>query len=214
MEIYFQIAKSNLWHNLFVHIVIAFLFLLISPCFMGMKNLDAASTAKVLEMYVALIGIILLTPISLPEQNKEIRNLIEAKYTPSALVTIIRLFEAFFTMVLMIGIFIIILKNNNCIIPMGNYFLGTLAGAVFLGGVGFFAYSVFDQIAIAYMLPMVFYIINFGGGKKIAKDFYLFSMGYASYDEKVTLAITGSILIIAGVCYPIVRSRIFPRLLS
>ena len=180
---------------------------------MGTDNLDASSTAKVLEMYVALIGIILLTPICLPEQNKEIRELVEAKFMPSALITMIRLIEAGLTLILMISVYVIILKHNNCSFPVVNYFLGTMADAVLLGGLGFFAYSVFDQIAIAYMLPIVYYIINYGGGKKYIKDMYLFSMVYGSYDEKVLLAATGAVLIIAGICYPYVKSRIFPKLI-
>lgn len=212
MEKYFQIGKINLEHNLLAHLAIAVLFLCISPILMGVSNLDTASTARVLEMYVALLGIILITPINLPEQSKEIRELVEAKFTPSAAVTIIRLTEALFCVFILLGSYIILLKSNQCSFPEVKFFLGTFAEAVFLGGIGFFAYSIFDQIAIAYMLPLVYYMLNYSG-RKFVKDFFLFSLSYEGYREKWNLAAVGLILIIAGVCYPYLAKRVLPRLI-
>lgn len=180
---------------------------------MGIENLDGVNTAKILEMYVALVGIILLTPICLPEQNKDIRDLVEAKFTSVMAVTLIRILEAVFFLIVFVGTYILILKYNNCIFPYLKFYLGTLAQAIFLGGLGFFAYQVFDQIAIAYMFPMVYYIINFGTGKKLVKEFYLFSMTTFSYKEKKNLAILGIILIILGVIYPFVVKKLIPKLI-
>jgi ABC-type sulfate transport system permease subunit len=108
--------------------------------------------------------------------------------------------------------FIIILHSNNCTFPVLKYYLGTLAEAFFLGGMGLCACSLFDQIAIAYMLPLMYYILCFGAGKKLLKDFYLFSMLYGSYQEKVRLAVMGLVLITIGICYPYLVKRIFPKL--
>jgi hypothetical protein len=180
---------------------------------MGVENLSAADTAKVLEMFVALIGIILLTPIFLPEQNKDIRDLVETKFISQVKVNIIRFLEAGLCLVFLVGAYIIILKQNNCNFPVIKYYLGTLAEAIFLGGMGLCAYSLFDQIAIAYMLPLVFYVFAIGGGKKLLKNFYLFSMGYGGYHEKVILAITGLLLVIVGLSYPYFSKKFGPRLL-
>jgi membrane-associated HD superfamily phosphohydrolase len=212
MERYLQIGKINLKLNLLPHLLIALVFLLVSPLMMGVENLDAARTAKVLELYVALLGIILLTPIFLPEQNQDIKDLMGSKYTSVTAVILIRVLEAFFSMAILIGGFILLLKQNYCSFPEMKYYLGTIAEAAFLGGLGFCAYSITDQIAIAYMVPMIYYILNYGSGKKLLKDFYLFSMAYGGYHEKVYLAITGFVLIVIGICYPYVNRRFFPKL--
>ena len=68
MEKYLQIEKINLKYNIPLHILICVLMLLVSPFLMGVANLGAQDTAKVLEMYAALIGIVLLPPIFMPEQ--------------------------------------------------------------------------------------------------------------------------------------------------
>jgi hypothetical protein len=212
VEKYLHIGKSNLKHNLLPHLTIATLFLCLTPFLMGISYLDTPNTARILEMYVALLGIILLTPIYLPEQNKEIRELVEAKFTSSIIVIIIRVLEAMLCMIILIGVYIILLKNNHCSFPEMKFYLGTLGEAVFLGGMGFFVYSIFDQIAVAYMLPLVYYMINYSG-RKYLKDFFLFSMSYEGYREKVYLAIVGLVLIVLGICYPYISKRALPRLM-
>lgn len=179
---------------------------------MGVENLDAAMTARVLEMYTALIGIILLTPITLPEQNRDIRELIGAKYTSFAAVTIIRIVEAGVSLLVITGLYILLLKHNNCTFPVSNYYLGTLAEAIFLGGMGFATCIIFDQIAIAYMLPLVYYILNMGSGRKLLKGFYLFSMSSGSYKEKGNLAILGFAMMILGICFPYAKRYIMQKL--
>lgn len=214
MERILQIGRVNLRFNQFPHLLLSAVLLILSPLFLGVENLDPMKTAKVLEMFVALLGIILLTPIFLPEQNKEIRDLVETKYTSTVTVHCIRLLEAVFFLFLFIGVYVVVLKYNNCIFPELKFFFGTLAEAVFLGGVGLLAYSIFDQIAIAYMLPIMYYIMAIGGGKKLLQDFYPFSMMYGSYKEKLYLAAIGVLLIIMGISYPYLSKRIIPKLVK
>ena len=61
-----------------------------SPLILGLSNLDAAESAKVLETYVALIGIILFVPVFLPEQNRDLWELVKAKYMNITSVYLIR----------------------------------------------------------------------------------------------------------------------------
>jgi hypothetical protein len=198
VEKYLQIGIVNFKHQLLPHLLLSFVVLLFSPFILGVENLDAVQTAQALEMYVAFLGIILLTPIYYPEQNQDLKDLVNSKYTSLTTVIFIRLLEAFLCLALFVGGFIIFLKNNHCTFPETYFYLGTLAEAVFLGGMGFLAYSIFDQIAIAYMLPMVYYVMAIGGGSKLLKVFYPFSMMYGSYREKVYLCITGGLFLLIG----------------
>lgn len=209
MERYYQIGKANLKLNLLPHVLLSILLLALSPVFMGTANLDAAGTARVLEMYVALIGIILLTPVFLPEQNKDIKELVTAKYTSYSAVIIIRIVTALFCLALLTWLYIYFLIYNNCTFNAAYFYPGTLAEAVFLGGLGLFAYAVFDQIAVAYMLPLMYYILSVSGGKKLLKGFYPFSMIYGGYSEKINLAVIGAVLITAGIIYPYAVKRLF-----
>ena len=212
VERFSQIAKANLKHNLFPHLLIAGAFLLIAPLLMGLEYLNARSTAQVLEQYVVLIGIILLTPIFLPEQDKDIRGLVRTKYTNTAIIAGIRILEAAACLVLLTGAFLLVMKHGQCIFPAGKFLWGTLAGAVFLGGMGLCAYAIFDQIAVAYMLPMVYFLINLSNGNRYVKDFFLFSMAQGSYKEKYYLAGMGVVFILIGIGYPYIVRKLLPGL--
>jgi hypothetical protein len=68
------------------------------------------------------------------------------------------------TFVILIGAYIVILMHNNCELTELKFFLGTLAKEVFLGGIGFCVYILFDQIAVAYLAPIMHYLMSLTGG--------------------------------------------------
>lgn len=200
MELYFAVGKANLKHNFLPHLLIALCFSLLAPVLMGMKGLDSVQVAQTLEMYVQLAGVILLVPIFMPDQDKNIRDLAKSKYMPVVKVHLIRLLESLAALVVILGGFIIILYANNPVFSPFQYYFGILGSAVFLGALGIVAYSLSDNVAIAYMVPMVYYVCNYSGDKYLQK-FYLFSMAKGSFDEKVILGIAGIVLIGAGILY-------------
>lgn len=207
MEKYWQIEKANLKYQIPVHILVCALMLLASPLFMGVANLGAQDTAKVLEMYVALIGIVLLPPVFLPEQNRDIRDLVYTKYMSGKTIYLVRIIGNIILLAAMLGVYIGMLVRNGCEFPVGRYFGGTLAQMLFLGGLGLFFYGLCDNPVIGYMMPVVYYIAAMGGGDKYLKMFYPFSMTRGSYGEKLWLAVGGAVLVGAGVALRCRRRR-------
>lgn len=199
MANYLEIAKENLRHNLFIHAGISFLLLCLSPLVLGVENLASAETAKVLEMYTALLGIILITPVFLPEQNRDLRDLIRSKYTKTASVYTVRIIEAVLVLMLFLGLYQGFLYQNGCQMEGFSYFAGTLAEMLFLGGLGVFSYSLTDNLVAGYMIPVFYYITAVGSGPKYMKMFYPFSMSIGSFSEKYWLFIFGLILLVLGV---------------
>ncbi|MBU3876796.1 hypothetical protein HGO97_013360 [Faecalicatena sp. AGMB00832] len=204
MANYWEIGKENLRHNLLIHAGIALLLLCFSPLVLGVKNLGLSETAKVLEIYVALIGIVLITPVFLPEQNRDLRDLIHSKYTKVASIYSIRVIESILVLMLFLGIYLWFLHRNGCEMDAAMYFAGTLAEMLFLGGLGIISYSLTDNLVAGYMIPIFYYITAIGGGKKFLKSFYPFSMSQGSYSEKYWLLAAGIVLIILGIR---IRSR-------
>ncbi|WP_049730352.1 hypothetical protein [Dorea sp. D27] len=204
MEKYLQIGKINLKHNILPHLLVTAAILFLSPLVLGVSNLEAPDTAKVLEMYVALTGIILLTPVFLPEQNKDLRDLVYSKYVKASSVYLVRIVEAVIAMGVFLGIYMWMLDNNNCQMDLIKYFGGTLAEMLFLGGIGILCYGLFDNLVIGYMVPIFYYIVAMGSGDRYLKMLYPFSMARGSYEEKIYLLIAGVVMITAGVA---LRSR-------
>ena len=119
MERYWQIEKVNLKNNIPIHAAVCVLMLLLSPFLMGVANLGAQDSAKVLEMYVALTGIVLIPPVFLPEQDHDIRELIFSKYTDSQVVYLIRLLGNIFLLAFMLSVYIGMLRYHGCEFPAG-----------------------------------------------------------------------------------------------
>ena len=192
MERYLQIGKVNLTHNVLWHLLACALLLCASPLVLGTSKLGERDTAKVLEMFVALIGIIMIPSVFLPEQNRDIRELIRSKYTGCGIVYGIRLMTSVLILAALLGIYVWILARGNCSFPVAGYYCGTLAEMLFLGGLGLFFYG--------YMIPFFYYIVAIGSGDKYLRMFYPFSMQKGSYDEKYYLLAGAVIMIGAGVC--------------
>ena len=201
MEKYFQIEKVNLKYHIPIHVFVCILLLAVSPLFMGVANLSAEDTAKVLERYAALTGIIMLTPVFLPEQDQNLRELVCAKYVSSASVYLVRLLGNVILLAFLLGIYMCMLYAGGCTFPAVKYFLGTLAEMLFFGGLGVCFYGAADNLVAGYMAPMVYYIAAIGSGPKYLKLLYPFSMSMGSFKEKCCLFAAAVLLVMAGILF-------------
>jgi hypothetical protein len=198
MERYLNIAKVYLKFQFFPHITVAILLCVVSPFIMGIENLDYISCAKILEMYVSLLGIILLVPIFYPDQDKEIKDLILSKKESISTLHVIRLIQAILILGLLVYLYLVYLKIGNCQFPFAKYYYGTLSTCIFMGGIGILSYSIIDNISIAYAIPILYYMLCYGSGDKYLGKFYLFSMMTGTVEDKIYLMSAGIIMIAAG----------------
>ena len=199
MERYVVVARENQKHNLWIPFLICILLLIVSPLFLGIENLTEPETAKVLEYYAVFISIILLPAVFLPEQDKDIRDLLSSKYMPVAKLYGIRMTQAIIYLMLLLGIYMCVLKAGNCEVAFLKLYMGELATMVFLGGMGIFFYALTDQVVVGYMIPLLYYMLNITISPNKIKGLYLFSMSIGKYEWKWTLGIAGVLLLAAGI---------------
>lgn len=201
MERYQKILVVNTRHNLLPHSIVSVLLILLAPVIMGTKNLNQQQVSKIIEIYISLIGIILLIPTFIPDMNHDIRDLIRSKKEPMPVLHMIRTVEAIVTIALIGIVSLLLLNEGNCIFSWVKMFYTLMANAIFLGGLGMLVFSLSDQIVFAYMIPLVYYMINYGGGKKQFGRFYLFSMQLNSMYEKHYLMISGIVFIVGAIWF-------------
>lgn len=195
MERYLKIANINWKHHLFPYVVISFLLCMAAPLFMGTKNLDVYQTAKVIEMYLSFLGILLLIPVFLPDVNQSAAEVIRTKKEPMMTLYHIRILQGLLLVVLFGIGFLIYLKRGGCMFSVSAGMLTLFANTCFLGGIGMLAFSLTDQIVFAYMLPIFYYVLNIGAGAKYLGKFYLFSMQTGHLSDKFFLLIAGILCI-------------------
>lgn len=208
MERYLNIAKVYLRFQFFPHIAVAILLCVVSPFITGTENLDYLSCAKILEMYVSLLGIILFVPVFYPDQDKEIKDLILSKKESISTLHVIRMIQAALILGLLVYLYLAYLRIGNCQFPFAKYYYGTLSTCIFLGGIGVLSYSIIDNISVAYAIPILYYMLCYGSGNKYLGKFYLFSMMTGTVEDKIYLMLGGILMIVIGV---VIRRKSFTK---
>lgn len=189
------------------NMALAFLLCLLTPMIFGTSYLDDYGSAFVLERYISLIGIILCTPLFLPEQDKIIAELIDAKQTAYMSVISLRLVIAAAAVFLYCAGMVGVLKIGHCQFETVPYLLGTYVTAMFLGILGFTFGAVAGNTIVGYLVALSFYILNIGLGPKL-KDIYLFSLSLNSYDEKYVLLTLTLFMTIITFAFKLIQRKV------
>lgn len=199
MERYLSIAKVNLKFNLLPHIFVVLFLAVLAPLIMGVSNLEALQVAKVVDFYLSLFGIVLCIPLFIPDEDHSIRELLESKKESMYVVQGIRLVEGVGILLISLVMFLLFMKQQGSHFPYFQYLYGGIANCLFLGGLGIMIYGILDNLAVAYMIPILYYVMCMGGAKKYLDKFYLFSMMGGSIENKKYLLATGIVMIIVGI---------------
>lgn len=198
-ERYGKIAWINLKHNLFPYLAAAALLCFGAPLFIGTENLDVLQSAKVIEMYLTFLGIILLPPVFFPEMNQEARDVIRTKKEPILVSYTIRILQGCVFLVLFGIGFLWYMKSGNCDFTFYQAIIAFLANTCFTGGIALAVFSFTDHVVFAYMVPIAYYIANMGAGAKYLGKFYLFSMQAGKIEDKAYLLAGGILLIVLAI---------------
>lgn len=196
MSNYLKIAAVNLKHNTAPHLLLAIVIAYLTPVIFGISSLNSRESAQPLEMFLPLTGTALLTPIFLPEQNENIRDLVRSKRTDYLSVCLIRLLYSLVFLAFIFGIFTIIMYCCESDVTL-RHFTGGFANAVFLGSAGFFFSGISGNCAAGYMVSFMYYICNFFLKDEL-KCLYLFSMSSGSFEEKYYLLFFSAVLFLTA----------------
>ena len=189
-----QIAKVNLRHNFTPLLLLSFVLMLLTPVLFGTTNLDSKAAAVPLEMFISIIGIILLVPIFQPEQDDEIKDIVASKYVDSTYVHLIRVTYSIIGLILLVLVFSLFMFVNNCEITM-ELIGGTIADAMFLGSIGLLISAITNNMSVSFMIPFLYYVLNITMKSKLG-NFNLFSMMSGNYPVSYTHLTLPTILLV------------------
>ena len=130
-------------------LTVAYLFLI--PLIRGISNLDNIHSAFVLGQSVALIGAILLIPITKQELETSVKEIIYTKAWSYIKSIGIRFLCSFLIITIVITAFAIIMRCNNCIFPLERYVSITIFYAIFLGLLGLVLSQAGNNVIIGYL---------------------------------------------------------------
>lgn len=194
-----KVVFSDIKHNFLIHYLLATGFILITPIIFGISELNERMSAQPLEMMSSIIGIVTLTPVFLPEQNKSIRDLVRAKKTSHELVCIMRTLCSIFVIFLLVGLLAVYMKYNDSDVSVRLYF-SAVSGAFALGGLGYFMAAVGDNVTVGYMISASYFLMNlFLRNRLDILDLFTFTDGGDQLN--IWLYVISLILIIFSIVY-------------
>lgn len=200
-----KIVRINLRHNFLPHFLIAVAVAILTPAVFSISSLDFQSSARPLEMLLCMTGTVLLTPVFLPEQNENIRDVIRSKRVDYLSVCLIRTVYSTAALAAIIGAFVFVMKLCECSVTLAHFGAG-FSSAFFLGAVGLAFAKLGGSPTVGYMASMIYYMMNFIGSK--LGSFWLFTVSNGRRDVNFSLIIYGTV-IIAGT---FVISKIIDRI--
>lgn len=187
-----KIVGINLRHNFLVHFCIALTVAILTPLVFSISALDFTSSARPLEMLLCMTGTVLLTPVFLPEQNENIRDVIRSKRVDYLSVCIIRVIYSTVALAAIIGVFVFVMKLCECDVTLAHFGAG-FGSAYFLGAVGLAFAKFGGSPTVGYMASMIYYMLNFIGSK--LGGFWLFTMSNGMKSVNFSLMIWGTVII-------------------
>lgn len=134
---------------------------------MSFRNLTQVQAAQVMEMYVVLTGIVLFTPLFLPEQDREIWRLEQSKEWPMWRLYLLRIITAVASQAMVITAFVGILVWENTGLEGSTLWWGSFCEVMFLGSLGYFVSALTNQAVLGYMISILFYAANIGISQKL-----------------------------------------------
>lgn len=163
----------------------------------GTTYLDKTASAVPLEMLVSVIGVIILVPLFQPEQNTEIEDVILSKYVNSTYIHLIRATYSIIGIAILILCFSLYMFICGCELTFALIF-GTFADAMFLGSIGLLSAAITNNLPVAFMVPILYYLLNITMQSKLGY-FNLFSMMNGNYTPNLWLLMSSILIVVLAI---------------
>ena len=194
-----RVVSSDARHNFLIHYLTAAGVMLLTPVIFGLSALDRELSAQPLEFMPPLAGLILLTPLFMPEQYDGIGDTVRSKRMSRQLVTAMRLLCSAVILAVLTGLLWTAMKLGDCDITAKMYG-SAFIGALMLGSVGFFLSAVTDNAIVGYMTGMMYFLMSLLMRDRMGR-FCLMPMTARVSGSTSVLLVTALVLIVGGMAY-------------
>ena len=186
-------------------VFLAAAYLLVIPAIRGISNLDAARTAHCLEQSVALIGALILIPITKGEMGNGVKEIIYTKAWPYRKSIGLRFLCGCSMVAALVTAFAFVMRRGQCTFPFWKYVWGAVFYAVFLGLLGLVCSQIGSHVLAGYLSALGYWslcrlqIIEEGSAA------YLFPVVNGSFETGRMAVLLSADLILAGAVWRLIR---------
>lgn len=152
------IARVSLKNNLPPHLLLCLGLFLGAFLIMWPEYWEADLTTSFFLTFLPLTGLILLTPLFLPEQDEEIADVLRVRATPLSLIFSVRAACAMLFLLALPAAALFLLRLLHCETSSGLW-AQAVSASLFLGGLGAFAHALWGNLPAAYLAPVLYFIL-------------------------------------------------------
>lgn len=189
-----------------MNILVSFVLVAISPLIFSLVRLEYTDIATIGELYLSIIGIVLLPNLLTIEESDNIKEVIYIRKTPHITVTILRLVMMIMFMFILISSMILLVKIQHGSFPFWEISIGTFTSALYFGIIGLTVVNITKSLPSGYLTSFAYYAFEFSTKGKYTKDFFVFSLLNKSFIEKGNLSIIIICLLIINLMITYKRS--------
>lgn len=143
--------------------------LVLLPLMVSFQGIELEQGAMVTEIYVSLIGLILIGTVSLPEADSDFADLLRSQFISLGEIWILRVFVEMLLTIFFMSAWVLVLKHFNHQIPVLTFIFGGVSAAFLWGAiaatVAIISRNTYTGILVT--LVILFYII-FGMNKRLS----------------------------------------------
>lgn len=194
-----KVVFSDAKHNFLIHYLAAVVLLLAAPAVFGFSGLDERMAAIPLEIISPVIGMILMTPVFMPEQNESIYDVVKSKKISHTLVCLLRIILSAALTAALVGALALCMRCNDSQVT-ARLFVSTIGSAIALGALGTFCAAVGDNAVIGYMVSISYLVMDLFMRTKL-KKFDLFTFTDGGTKENPWLFAAAVILVLAALIW-------------
>lgn len=178
-----NIFKYNIKILFSLNVIIAGVMILLTPVIFSLKLLDYMNIATVGELYLSIIGIILIPYMINIESKTNMVEIVYSKRTSQWKIILIRTFIMMIFMFLCILGIMCLAKVKGSSFNLWKVTLGIWISANFLGMIGFTVVNITNNLSMGYLVSFAYYFIEFFTKGKYTKKLYLFSLTRGGFEK-------------------------------
>lgn len=208
---FLPIARVCLKNNLPPHLLLCLGLLLGAFFLMQPAYWEADTSNSFFLIFLPLTGLLLLTPLFLPEQAEEVLDVIRARSTPLGIIYGIRaVCSIVFLLALPAGA-LLVLRLLHCETDPGLW-AAAVSSSLFLGGLGALCYSLWENLPAAYLVPVLYFVLCAFTGQKRMEDwglgaFYPFPGGEGAAPGFLPVLFFGGLVLLIAAIFLRCRKR-------
>lgn len=180
------------------HLLLAAVFCLCAPLIVSFGNLSESGCAAMMEKYGLFAGLLLMTPLAMPEQDAQLWQLEKSKACPMEWLMTLRILGAAFVLGIAVVGFEAALAHGNSSFDPWLLGRGAYVEYLFLGSISFFFGVLTNQAVLGYMVGVFYYLASLGGYRKLLRVFSLMQMQRGSYDFWPWMLGGAAVFLLAG----------------